>query len=59
MAAMYSQKNPFWAPVLAAKYLTTRDAVKQVIHLELDISTACPAFSFLPGEAFGVVGAKY
>jgi sulfite reductase alpha subunit-like flavoprotein len=41
--------------VLLAKRLTSPDAVKEVIHMELDISGA-PEFSeLMPGDAIGVL----
>lgn len=40
-------------PIISALKLTTEDAVKTVLELTLDISET--KFSFLPGDAFGIV----
>lgn len=52
----YSRENPFLATISSAKRLTSPDAVKEVLHIELDVSEASQAFSeMMPGDAIGVV----
>ena len=59
----YSAENPFWAPVLNAKYLSNTiklpkeeaeaDDERTVIHVELDISGS-GGLDYQPGDSIGV-----
>ena len=52
-AQPYSQRNPHYAKVVGARCLTTKDAVKRTLHLELDVEAM--NWQYTPGDAFGVL----
>ncbi|XP_069586515.1 methionine synthase reductase isoform X2 [Ranitomeya imitator] len=50
---MYPEDEIFMVPIRQAKRLTTEDAVKTTLMLELDISNT--TIEFQPGDSFGIV----
>lgn len=52
----YTRENPYYAPITVAKRLTSSDAAKEVLHIELDVQGASFDFAkLMPGDAIGVV----
>jgi sulfite reductase alpha subunit-like flavoprotein len=49
----YSKTRPFFAKVITAKVLTTEDAVKKCLHMELSLENS--GFTFEPGDSFGII----
>lgn len=55
----YSRAEPFMAPLYGVKCLTTAEAVKRTLHVELDVRQASEnGWTFQPGDAFGVMPAN-
>jgi sulfite reductase alpha subunit-like flavoprotein len=49
----YSQSNPFMAPITFYTYLTSPDAVKRCLHVEIDLTDS--NLHFEPGDALGTI----
>jgi len=49
----YSAKAPFTAEVLTIQKITSRDSVKDIYHIEIDLADS--GISYQPGDSLGVV----